>query len=132
MFSVGVRLTMEDGRGRGTTHLNPLDRVLRCEMNRLLDRLRASTKRGLWPADGGHLRGERLAEIFQQVHAQGVEFPAIGLAIAGGRGTLVPLAELDEQLQRRHLDRLLDPLGKLRLDALEKAAGIIRPVAKTL
>src|SRR5437879_13677731 len=55
MFSIGVRLTMEDGRGRGTTHMNPLDRLLRDEMNRLLDRLGASTKRGVGTASARHL-----------------------------------------------------------------------------
>src|SRR5712664_2657835 len=41
--------------GEGGRHMNPLDRLLRDEMNRLLDRLGASTKRGVGTASARHL-----------------------------------------------------------------------------
>ncbi len=40
------------------------------------------------------------------------------------------LAELDEEMQRRHLYRFVDALGQLRVDALAQSPRVVRAVTE--
>src|SRR5262249_26862647 len=72
----------------------------------------------LAPPRGIALTREGSAQVAKQILGERRELVAIRAAVRLRRGTTLALAELDEEVQRRHLHRLFDALGELRLDAL--------------
>ena len=73
---------------------------------------------------------EGFAQVAKQIRGEGREFVAIRAAVRLRRGATLALAQLDKEVQRRHLDRFFDALGELRLDALAEPARIVLPVAQ--
>src|SRR5262249_24668875 len=73
---------------------------------------------------------EGFAQVAKQIRGERRELVAIRAAVRLRRGTTLALAQLDEEVQRCHLDRFFDALGELRLDALAEAARIVLPVAQ--
>ena len=66
----------------------------------------------------------------EEVASQGLELLTVGTAVRLRGRAVVPLAELDEQVERGHFHRLFDPLRQLPVDALDQAARVVRAVAK--
>jgi len=73
---------------------------------------------------------EGASEVREEVGGQGLELATISTAVRLRRRAVVPLAEIDEQVERGHFHRLFDTLGQLRVDALDQAARVVRAVAK--
>ena len=69
-------------------------------------------------------------QVGEQVLGQSLELLTIGATVGLGGGTIVPLAELHQQVERGHLCGFFDPLRQLRIDALDQATGIARAMAK--
>lgn len=82
----------------------------------------------LGPLGGGQLRLEGLVEIGKEIRGKHGEFVAVGAVVAFRSGSVLALAELDEQVERRHLHGFLDALGQLSVDPLPKTARIARTV----
>src|SRR5260370_1432568 len=135
--------------------MNPLDALLRDELNRLLDRIAASTRAGVAKVSARQLPDlrarldeaeERLAakrealdcetsfegpsQVREQVLGHGLELLAVGATVGLRRWATVALAELDEQVECSHLHGLFDALRQLRVDALDQATRIVGAVAK--
>ena len=66
----------------------------------------------------------------EEVASQSLELLTVGTAVRLRGRAVVPLAELDEQVERGHFHRLFDPFRQLSVDALEQAARVVRAVAK--
>jgi len=66
----------------------------------------------------------------EEVASQGLELLAVASAVRLRRRAVVPLPELDEQVEGGHFHRLFDALRQLRVDALDQAARVVRAVAK--
>ena len=79
---------------------------------------------------GLDLSREGLAEVPKQIRGERRELVAIRAAVRLRRGPALVLAQLDEEMQRRHLHRFLDALGELRLDALAETSRIVLAVAQ--
>jgi len=69
-------------------------------------------------------------KVREEISSQGLKLLTVLTAVRFRRRPPVPLAELDEQVERRHFHGLLDALRQLGVDALEQAAAIVRPVAE--
>src|SRR5215470_17316771 len=67
-------------------------------------------------------------ELGKEIRGQHGEFVAVGAVVAFRSGSVLALAELDEQMERRHLHGFLDALGQLSVDPLPKTARIARTV----
>ena len=78
----------------------------------------------LGPLGGSQLGLEGLVEIGKEIRGKHGEFVAVGAVVAFRSGSVLALAELDEQVERRHLHGFLDALGQLSVDPLAKTSRI--------
>src|SRR5262249_23859913 len=79
----------------------------------------------------GELGLEGTVQMREDVGAEPLELLAVGVVRSLGRRAAVVLAELDHQLERRHVHRLGDSLSQLGLDALDQAPRIAVLVGKS-